>query len=659
MYPWVPITTLALASLAFLALTHWFLIRSTLAKGLGWKSVATTVALVFVALALSRYEAKEASSDVQHIVEGMAPTYALGMRDRGIDTITVDTPPDDPTYLHLIRAQTEWLAANPSIADVYVMGKRADGQIVLLVDSETDYDHSGLFDDEREQRTAIGEPYDEDGESLERAFAGENVFQSEAVQDRWGSWISSYVPIRSTAGTVIGVLGVDFPSNRWDNAIIRAVWSEIAKIGVSIVVVIAWGACFSMWRSAIARERDESRKAAAAQADAEAKSHAKGEFLAHMTHELRTPMTAIHGHVELLGDSGLSSAEREASLRTIRSQCDHLMALVGDVLDLSKAEAGHMTIEPGECPIIEVGQNVVDALHLRAQEKQISIAMTVEYPVPASLPWNPTRIRQIILNLMGNAVKFTHKGGVTLRVAFDRSTSSLTLEVIDTGIGMTPEQAARLFNPYVQATTSTSSKYGGTGLGLVISKQLVELIGGTLVVTSREGEGTRLTMVVPVPAENLMLIDGPTTTRDEPVRTAPIAPATPRLRGRILLAEDSPDIQRLMEFILTKAGALITTCIDGIVTLNSIKQAAAQGSPFDLVLLDMDLPNMNGLDIIRTLRADGYTGKVCALTARSMAGDREACLHAGCDDYMTKPIDRTSLVIRCAALLNPPASKAA
>lgn len=658
MYPWLPFATLVLFAAALLGIAHFGLRRLARGPGLGWKTVGALMVLLTVGFLLSRKEAERSREEIQSIVGGMAPTYALGMFNRGIAKISIDTQPDDAVYLDLIRVQKEWLAANPWIADIYVMGKRPDGQIVLLVDSETDYDHNGVYEGEREQRTAIGEPYEEDSEALSRAFNGESIFQPEPVVDRWGSWISSYVPIRDADGNVIDVLGVDFPAARWEHAVSGAAWGAIAESSIGVMFVIAWSASFKLWRSAISREREETRKAALARSEAEAQSQAKGDFLAHMTHELRTPMTAIQGHADLLVDPSLSPSERESALRTIRSQCDHLLDLVGDVLDLSKIEAGRMKIEPGECSIIELANDVVNALRPRASEKGTRADLAIEFPVPERLPWKPTRLRQVLLNLMGNAIKFTHQGNVTLRVAFDRAMSELAIEVIDTGVGMTPEQSARLFRPYVQATDSTSSKYGGTGLGLVISKHLVQLLGGDIRLTSRQGEGTRVRIVLPIPSEGLVLLEH-APQKITPATTAPLPPSSPSLRGRILLAEDSPDIQRLLRLFLEKAGADVTTFDDGKVVFEAILSAARDQKPFDLVLLDMNLNSMNGFEVVRALRKEGYQGVVCALTARSMPGDREACLAAGCNEFLTKPIERHRLIQKCSALLSTPASEAA
>lgn len=641
---------------ALLVLTHQVLKRQAKGAGIGWLPCIAAALLWVLGWRLAESRSLETHNTIMQTVMGMAPTYSLGMRDRGIEMITSDTPADDVVYLDLIEAQKSWLAFNPAIADIYVMGKRVDGQVVLLVDSETDYDNNNVFEGEREQRTAIGEEYNEDRETLEEAFAGKSIFTTEIVNDRWGSWISAYEPIKSDDGTVIGVLGIDFPAQRWELAMLHTVWGTVAQIGIGVVALIAMSGGHGLWRSTIAQERFEAERAERLRAEAEAKSKAKGEFLAHVTHELRTPMSAIQGYAEMLADETCLASEKAAALDTIRDQCEHLLSLIGDVLDISKIEAGRMEIEAGECSIVEVGESTVQSLALKAREKGVALSLEVAYPVPEVVPFHRMRLRQVLLNLAGNAVKFTSDGSVMIRVSCDALNSQLVVEVKDTGIGMTPEQVSRLFSSFVQGSVATANKYGGTGLGLVISKQLIELMGGAIDVQSMAGQGTTMRVVLPMSLKDVALFDAP---RAVIARKDPAATITTPLVGRVLVVEDSPDIQRLIAFVLGRAGATVVTASDGKVALDLALDDMRRGTPFDLVLTDLDLPSLSGLDLVKALRAASFIGRISALTAHSQGERSKDCRDAGCDDFITKPIDRATFLRKVAVLLDHRPSQAA
>jgi len=277
------------------------------------------------------------------------------------------------------------------------------------------------------------------------------------------------------------------------------------------------------------------------------------------------------------------------------------------------------------------------------------------YPVPEVVPFHRMRLRQVLLNLASNAVKFTSEGSVTIRAACSPDRSQLVIEVRDTGIGMTPELLSRLFQSFVQASASTASKYGGTGLGLVISKQLVELMGGKVNVESTLGQGTTMRVTLPID-NNVAMLDG----APAPKMTHAASPVSNvSLSGRVLLVEDSPDIQRLIAFVLGRAGATVETAADGKVALDMALDAMRRRVPFDLVLTDLDLPGLNGLDLVRALRVAGFGGKISALSAHSLGEQSAQCLEVGCDDYIVKPIDRATFLPRIAAMLDSRATKAA
>ncbi len=382
---------------------------------------------------------------------------------------------------------------------------------------------------------------------------------------------------------------------------------------------------------------------------AEAATRAKSEFLANMSHEIRTPMTAILGFADvLLGEPGLDRAppERIEAIETIQRNGNYLLQLINDILDLSKIEAGKLDIERTTCSPTQVLADVTSLMRVRAAAKGIPLELEYAGGIPETIQCDPLRLRQILINLVGNAVKFTETGSVRMVARLLRPVGRpalLQVEVVDTGIGLTAEQASRLFRPFSQADSSTTRKFGGTGLGLTISKRLAEMLGGDITLESEPGKGSTFTVTVEAgDLEGVRLLEGST----EAVATAAPAPAAGnaappvRLDGRILLAEDGPDNQRLIAFVLKKAGAEVTVAENGQIALDEALAARDADRPFDLILMDMQMPVMDGYEATQQLRANGYVGPILALTAHAMAGDEAKCRAAGCDGYLTKPIDR-------------------
>jgi len=387
-----------------------------------------------------------------------------------------------------------------------------------------------------------------------------------------------------------------------------------------------------------ARELEQARNAALAAA------RAKAEFLANMSHEIRTPMTAMLGYAELLSDSRLRRAERESYIDTIKRNGEYLLRLINDVLDLSKIEAGKLVLEAVTFSLPDLVGEVERLLRGHAAGKGLDFEVTVSPDTPAYVCADPTRIRQILVNLIGNAIKFTETGGVRLTVdATDASTPErrrVRFTVVDTGIGMRSEQQARLFEPFGQADASTTRTFGGTGLGLAISARLAAALGGRIDVQSARGRGSAFTLTLDVDPVGV----GPAGPRTGRAEAGSLPILRPRLAGRILLAEDAPDSRRLISFYLRKAGAQVEIAENGRLACEKVRAAEAAGRPFDLILLDMQMPVMDGYAAAIALRERGVRAPIIALTAHAMDGDRERCLDAGCSDYLTKPVERWALL---------------
>jgi len=408
---------------------------------------------------------------------------------------------------------------------------------------------------------------------------------------------------------------------------------------------------------------------------AEQANIAKSAFLANMSHEIRTPMTAVLGFAEMT-DASIdccavcpqhtscpTRTQNKESIQVIRRNGEHLLGLINNVLDLSKIEAGKMEVERVACSPVQIVEEAVSSMRVKAIEKGLSLDARYEFPLPEAILSDPARVRQILVNLVGNAVKFTSRGRVeiVLRCAADvpAGRATIAFDVKDTGIGMTGEQVDRIFQPFAQADSSTTRQYGGTGLGLAISKRLAETMGGDIQVLSRPGEGSTFTFTLEtelaLPVH--MLNDISEVAKQASHQPQSASPTTVKLRGRVLLAEDGPDNQRLISMILRKAGAEVDLADNGRIAVEmalAASSAASGQKPYDAILMDMQMPEMDGYEATGKLRQSGYTGPIIALTAHAMSGDRQKCMAAGCDDYATKPVDRRGLLCTLARLMGCP-----
>jgi len=380
-------------------------------------------------------------------------------------------------------------------------------------------------------------------------------------------------------------------------------------------------------------------------------SRAKNDFLANMSHEVRTPMTAILGYADLIGDTDGTPAHPDdvhAAIDAIRNNADHLMTVINDILDMSKIEAGRLSVESISTSPARVANEAADLVVNRAESKGIRLSVTTDHGVPDSIQSDPTRLKQILLNLLSNAIKFTESGEVSIDVRTTKAGNAIAFAISDTGIGMNPMelQQVRAFSPFNQADGTTTRRFGGTGLGLSISKSLATLLGGDLTADSREGSGSTFTLTIPNrPVDEPE--DNATSVGDAP------SDMTLPLRGiRVLVAEDSIDNQRLLEHFLTKAGAECVLARDGAVALDQINrpllsEPGADRRAFDLILMDMQMPRVDGYEATRLLRDRGVKTPIIAITAHALTGDRERCLEVGCDDYISKPVDFASLIEIC------------
>ena len=393
---------------------------------------------------------------------------------------------------------------------------------------------------------------------------------------------------------------------------------------------------------AIERQRTEEALRQSEQRALQA-SKAKSEFLANMSHEIRTPMSAILGHADLML-SYLKNPDNIACVGTIRRNGDHLLSIINDILDISRIEAGKMDIEKSRHPLIEILSDLWTMMHVKVSGKPVELRFVAEDPLPEMIETDPQRLKQIFINLLGNALKFTQSGHVTLRVsALDiAGPSTLRFDVEDSGIGIPEENLKNLFDSFSQGDASVTRRFGGSGLGLAISKRLTTMLGGQLNAKSIEGVGSTFSLTLPTGSfdDNRMIsIDAnDLVTKFEPVEL------TANLPCRVLLVDDRRDVRFLAQQILEKAGATVILAEDGLEAIEAVAHVDRDSEPIDVIVMDMQMPTMDGYSATANLRSSGCNLPIIALTANAMSGDREQCLSVGCDDYLSKPIDAAVLL---------------
>jgi signal transduction histidine kinase/CheY-like chemotaxis protein len=452
------------------------------------------------------------------------------------------------------------------------------------------------------------------------------------------------VPLRDAMLTFFGAGAVLF--------LILAYGTGPLWVTLSVILLVACGAAFGIYRlrcgvrDAVASHE---RRLAALEENvaraAEARDQA-GSVLATMSHELRTPLTAILGFTDLLLDPGDDVTVLRSHAQTIRRNGQHLMNVLNDVLDISKIEAGTMHVEHTPFEPRQVAQDVVALLEPRALEKEIEIHLR---PPPADLPrfldGDAFRVRQILLNLVANAVKFTEEGEVTLSVRYDRGQRELVFDVVDTGMGIAPEQLSSLFEPFHQADASSARRSQGAGLGLAISKRLALHMGGDIHVESDPAHGSTFTLHIPAEPSSQRELAALPASRDA------FDTWTPRPSWRTLLVEDTLEHQKLFYACLRRAGHSVDVCDNGERAVKKVRESEYLREPYTIVLVDLYLPGQDGLTTAREMRAHGYRGPILAITADTSSETREQCIAAGCDDVYAKPLERVAFLTALARLV--------
>lgn len=373
-----------------------------------------------------------------------------------------------------------------------------------------------------------------------------------------------------------------------------------------------------------------------AKRSAEAANRSRGEFLANMSHEIRTPMSAILGHADILRDH-LKDPDNMQVVETIRRNGRFLLEIINDILDLSKIDAGKLEIDREPMHPDRVVAEVRSLMDVRASEKGLPLTIEFKNLIPEQIESDPIRLRQVLVNLLGNAIKFTDQGNVRLVISYDEDQQRLTFDVIDTGIGIRRDDLQVIFEPFMQADNSATRSFGGTGLGLAICRRLAQALGGQVTAQSKLGNGSQFTLSIDAPAVGPLI--QPNLSLDDRGESNA---SQIRLTGHYLIVDDRRDIRYLAQHFIEKAGGTVTTATNGREAVEAVMSASS--SELDLIVMDMQMPVMDGYEATRELRRRGCELPIIALTANAMKSDRDQCLAAGCTDYTTKPLDRDYLI---------------
>jgi signal transduction histidine kinase len=381
---------------------------------------------------------------------------------------------------------------------------------------------------------------------------------------------------------------------------------------------------------------------------AESASRAKSNFLANMSHEIRTPLGAVLGFAELLRIKEQSPEEREHCINAITRNGQLLLQLLDDILDLSKIEAQNIEVDRVTVSLADLLQDIRAVYEHKASEKGIRLRIETEGRLPREISTDILRLKQILYNIIGNALKFTERGEIRVQVAYNPRSyaGALLFQVRDTGCGLSDAEAGRIFQPFMQADGSSTRRFGGTGLGLIISKRLAHLLGGDVVLVesqSRVGSTFQVTCD-PGPVQEFQLVDGESLLKKENGKVAGLMDAAMRLDDiQVLVVDDSPDNRNLLSRIISRFGAKVDTASDGSEAVRK-----ALGGSFDVVLMDIQMPGTDGLEATAQLRSQGYRKPILALTAHAMKEEQGRCLNAGCDAHLCKPVNFRKLV-QCIA----------
>ncbi len=562
-------------------------------------------------------------------------------------------------HLELLAPLVKFHKATSDI--IYVYTAVLDGGKIYYI-LGTDYLYR--VDGDSEVPDPIMTRHDTWDPTLRRALERREVaVNEEPVKETVRSYMSAYAPFYDSRGDFVGVVGVDMWVRDFDAriaAIRRA--GIVAFAAVAVLSVLASFVVFRLSSAALrSRRRDRIVQARLAEAKglaevhaqrAEAASKSKSDFLAMMSHEIRTPTNGVLGFATLLLETPLNAEQREFA-ETVQRSGDALLTLINDVLDYSKIEAGRMTVEQIDFDLHLVCDEVLAILRAAVAERDLSMSLIFDADLPHCLRGDPVRIRQVLLNLAGNAVKFTERGEICLKVS-RLDPGHIKISVTDSGIGITHEQLQRLFQRFTQADSSTTRRYGGTGLGLAISKTLVELMCGRIGAESSPGNGSTFWIELPlISAQREVNDSAPPIAAAVAAVPARLTAAADQGEARLLLVEDNFVNQRVAVYMLSKLGHRVDVAMHGREAIDMLSEAR-----YGLVLMDCQMPEMDGFEATRVIRDPtssvlDHGVPVVAMTANAFPEDRAHALACGMNDFLAKPVDRAVLAATLEKWLKP------
>jgi len=603
----------------------------TLPLGAWW----FTVVIVLLGGVIAEWAGHSRSMALQKTCSSLGSTYALELEKLGHSQVSLETPPTDPTYLALIEAEKNWLRVNPFISDIYTFRRHDARHVAFIVDSETDYNRDGIYDGPREQRTPIGEVYDETTQDFLDVFEGKSTFDTTFQADRWGLWVSSLTPIFDDQGRVEGGVGIDYPATTWLLSIVTSRALVYVGFLVLIAIFLFREVLFTLLRAEIVHRKTAEHELHHAVSAAETANHAKSEFLAAMSHEIRTPLTAVLGFASVLSETTLDATQRRY-VETIISAGDRLVGLLNDILDLNKIDEGKLTLERFAWSPVLLINEVADLMIPSAMEKGLHLRCDQQFSDALAVEGDPGRVRQILINLVNNAVKFTDRGEVTLRGRWLPPDSldghgTLIFEVQDTGAGISSDKLPGLFNQFSGQQNGQSRRYNGAGLGLTICKRLIDLMQGTITVESLFGFGSHFIVTLPChPTQAAATAFVSSSSRP------PSIGSSPPMRGRAMVVDDHSVNRELLKIMLRRQGFLTDLAATGDEAV-----ALAAANTYSVIFMDLEMPGTDGFNATRKIRSaesSSHRTPIIAVTANTTKGTREKCLAAGMDEYLTKPV---------------------